>query len=339
MAEHDLTRLVFRSGISTSPVVTDVSGRGLGLAIVQEKVEGLGGSIDVASRPGAGTSFRLLLPVTLASLRGVVVSTAGQSFVIPTAGIERVERVGRDAIRSVENRDTVHLNGHTLSVVRLADLLELERPAATAEASVPLLVLAAGGERIAVAVDRIELEQEVLLKDLGGRIVRARNVSGVTMLSSGQLAPVLNVSDLIQSSRGVSLQGTAARAEPQPAAATSVLVVEDSITARSLLKNILEASGYQVRTAVDGIDALTTLRVEPVDIVVSDVEMPRMNGFDLTARIRADRALAGIPVILVTALDSREHRERGIEVGASAYIVKSKFDQAGLLQAIRRLAG
>lgn len=338
MTAHDLTRLVFRSGVSTSPVVTGVSGRGLGLAIVQEKVEGLGGSIDVETRPGAGTTFRLLLPVTLASLRGVIVSAAGRSFVIPTAGIERVERVGPDAIRSVENRDTVHLNGHTLSVVQLADLLELQRPPAAAPGGVQIVVLAAGGERIAVVVDRIEREQEVLLKDLGGRIVRARNVAGVTLLSSGALAPVLNVPDLIQSSRGMAFQ-RAAPAESQAAAAVSVLVVEDSITARSLMKNILEAAGYRVRTAVDGIDALTTLKIEPADIVVSDVEMPRMTGFDLTARIRADRALADIPVILVTALDSREHRERGIEVGASAYIVKSKFDQAGLLQAIRRLVG
>lgn len=339
LSEGDLVRLIFRPGLSTSPEVTDVSGRGVGLAIVQEKVEGLGGSIDVSSHKGAGTRFRLLLPVTLASLRGVVVSAVGRSFVIPTAGIERVARVAPGEIRSVENRDTVHLDGHTLPVVRLADLLELEHPPVAAEGRVPLVVLAAGGEHVAVVVDRIEREQEVLLKDLGGRIVRARNVSGVTMLPGGQLAPVLNVSDLVQSSRGVSPSRPAAETEPRPAAATSVLVVEDSITARALLKNILEAAGYKVRTAVDGIDALTTLRVEPVDVVVSDVEMPRMNGFDLTARIRADRALAHIPVILVTALDSRDHRERGIEVGASAYIVKSRFDQAGLLQAIRRLAG
>src|SRR5690606_3582981 len=145
MTAGDLTRLVFRSGVSTSPVVTDVSGRGLGLAIVQEKVEGLGGSIDVTSQVGVGTTFRLLLPVTL---RGGVVSAAGQSVVVPTAGIERVERVEPGAIRSVENRETVHLNGHTLSVVQLADLLELERPPATAEGGVQLVVLAAGGERI-----------------------------------------------------------------------------------------------------------------------------------------------------------------------------------------------
>jgi two-component system chemotaxis sensor kinase CheA len=156
------------------------------------------------------------------------------------------------------------------------------------------------------------------------------------MLGAGRVVPILNVADLIKSSHKTS-PVYATETKGAAAARQSLLVVEDSITSRSLLKNILESAGYDVVVTVDGIDALTTLRTGKFDLVVSDVEMPRMDGFDLTARIRSDKKLADLPVILVTALESREHKERGIDVGASAYIVKSSFDQSNLLEVIRRL--
>jgi two-component system chemotaxis sensor kinase CheA len=159
------------------------------------------------------------------------------------------------------------------------------------------------------------------------------------VLASGQVAPILNVSDLLKSARKTGLTVRAAAPNRQVDAKTkSVLVAEDSITSRMLIKGILESAGYKVKTAVNGMDAFTLLRAEPFDLLVSDVEMPRLNGFDLTARIRADKKLAELPVVLVTALETPEDRERGIDVGASAYIVKSKFDQSNLLDAVRRLA-
>ncbi len=166
-----------------------------------------------------------------------------------------------------------------------------------------------------------------------------RNIAGATVLGSGEVAPILNVADLLKSARtsGAVLRAPAAAAAPE-APAKMILVVEDSITSRMLLKGILESAGYDVKTAVDGIDGFTALRAERFDLVVSDVEMPRMSGFDLTARIRADGALAELPVVLVTALESREDRERGMEVGANAYLVKSSLDQSNLLEALRRLA-
>lgn len=150
--------------------------------------------------------------------------------------------------------------------------------------------------------------------------------------------PVLNVPDLMKSAVKVAetTPSVVSRA-PQPEAKKSVLVVEDSVTARILLKNILEAAGYEVKTAVDGMDAYALLKSEPFDLVVSDVDMPRMDGFSLTAKIRSDKTVAELPVVLVTALDSQSDRERGIKVGANAYIVKSSFDQSNLLEVIRRL--
>jgi two-component system chemotaxis sensor kinase CheA len=337
---EEILSLTFRSGVSTSPIVTNLSGRGIGLAIVREKIEKLGGSIVLESQAGTGTAFRITLPVTLAAFRGVTVRTSDQYFVLPTMNVERVMRIKQEAIRTVENREVLQINGHSLSLVYLADVLGLprKRTAGNPGNFVQAVVLSSGGERIAFAVDEILNEQEVLLKGLGKQLVRVRNFAGSTVLGSGKLAPFLNVPDLMKS--GIEAAASITQAEVSPvdeAHGKSILVVEDSITARSLLKNILEASGYRVQTAVDGIDALTALKTETFDLVVSDVEMPRMDGFDLTAKIRADRKLAGLPVVLVTALGTREHRERGIDAGADAYIVKSDFDQLGLLEIIGRL--
>jgi two-component system chemotaxis sensor kinase CheA len=201
------------------------------------------------------------------------------------------------------------------------------------------VVLNAGEQRIAFAVDSVIDEREVLAKTLPQPLSRVRNISGATVLGTGEVVPILNVWDLMKSARHLG----AAPSIPQPTeiirpAARRVLVVEDSITSRMLLKGILESAGYSVRTAVDGIDGFTAARSERFDLIVSDVEMPRMNGFDLTARIRADRSLANVPVVLVTALESRADRERGIDVGANAYLVKSSLDQGNLLETLRRLA-
>jgi two-component system chemotaxis sensor kinase CheA len=204
-----------------------------------------------------------------------------------------------------------------------------------------VVLITFNGKRIAFLIDEVLNEQEVLIKSLGRQLSRVRNVAGATVLATRKLAPVLNVSDLMKSA--IKVGNAALRAAPllleeETPKKTSVLVVEDSITARTLLRSILEASGYDVKTAVDGVDGFTQLRSGEFDIVISDVEMPRMNGFDLAAKIRGDKKFAELPVVLVTALESREDRERGIDVGANAYIVKSSFDQSNLLEVIQRLA-
>jgi two-component system chemotaxis sensor kinase CheA len=340
LGEREALALVFQSGVSTSPIITDVSGRGLGLAIVREKVEGLRGSISIESHRGTGTAFRIVLPLSLATLRGVLVRAGEQLCVIPAAGVERVARVAIQGIRTVENRETVVLDGQVVSMAGLSDVLEMPRPAAGKAAShAPVIVLDQNETRVAFQVDEILGEQEILVKTLGPQLARVRNVAGASVLGTGQVVPVLNVADLLKSAVShVAAPRAPVAAEPAASRAKqSILVAEDSITSRSLLKNILESAGYAVTTAVDGLDAYTTLKTEIFDLLVSDIEMPRMDGFDLTARVRADKRLAELPVVLVTALESREHRERGIDVGANAYMVKSSFDQSNLLEIIRRL--
>jgi two-component system chemotaxis sensor kinase CheA len=187
-------------------------------------------------------------------------------------------------------------------------------------------------------VDDLVDEQQVLVKGLGKLLRRVRNISGATILGSGKVVPVLNIPDLMKSA--VKTKGRKSEVSagvlfvPKPG---KILVAEDSITSRTLIKNILETAGYQVTTSVDGADAFTKVRTGDFDIVVSDVDMPKMNGFELTAKIRSDKKLSEIPVVLVTALESREDREHGIEVGADAYIIKSSFDQSNLLEIIKKL--
>jgi len=343
LSQPETLSFIFHSGVSTSPVITDISGRGLGLAIVQEKVEKLGGAVSVESQNDVGTRFRMVLPLTLITFRGITVRVNESLFVLPAAYVERVGRISPEAIKTVENRETVEWNEQAVSLVRLTDVLNLPRKSSSKDSSekMPLLVLSSGSirKRVAFLVDEILNEQEVSVKRLGPQLSRVRNIAGVTVLGSGKVVPILDVSDLMKSAVRTTVQAvpTTAPIEKEPAKKKSALVVEDSITARTLLKNILEGSGYEVKTAVDGVDAFTQLRTGDFDIVISDVDMPRMNGFELTTKIRNDKRLAEIPVVLVTALQSREDRERGIDVGANAYIVKSSFDQSNLLEVVRRL--
>ncbi len=338
--EPEAQALIFQSEVSASPIITQLSGRGLGLAIVREKAEKLGGEVSVDSRPGLGTAFRIVVPATRATFRGILVEATGRLLVVPTAQVERAARARPEDVQTVEGRETISFDGRAVALVQLADALELppvERKN-TPGAGAPVIVLGSGDQRIAFAVDAVLDEQEVLVKPLVKPLSRVRNVAGATVLGSGHVAPILNVADLLKSARKLGARArSAAGTAPMQAETRTILVVEDSITSRLLLKGILESAGYNVKIAVDGMEAFTLLRAESFDLVVSDVEMPRLNGFDLTARIRADKKLAELPVVLVTALETPQDRERGIDAGANAYLVKSSFDQSNLLQAVRRL--
>ncbi len=334
--DKEARMLLFRSGVSTSALITDISGRGLGMAIVQQKVEALGGTISLDSTPGRGTTFRISLPLTLATFRGVLVEEEGQLFVLPSSNVEWVGRIARREIKVLEQCETISFGGEPLALVSLGGVLEL--PEASREnrqrEMCNVLILSSGALRGAFGVDRVLEEQEVLLKPLGKQLQRVRNVSGATVLGSGKVVPVLNPTDLLLSlskKGGSRLSAAFSEEKPLP----RILVAEDSLTSRTLLRNILSASGFQVETAVDGQEAWEKFQQGGFDLVISDVEMPRKNGFELTAAIRSSHE--ELPVILVTSLESREDRERGAEAGANAYIIKSGFDQSTLLETMGRL--
>lgn len=340
LPEADALQLIFASDVSTAPMVTEISGRGLGLAIVREKAEKLGGRVAVQTERGAGTTFTLSVPLTLATFRGVRIRCGSQLYVVPTTGVAQVSRVAAKELRTTEHGQTVTLGGHTLPCRRLAAILAPETPPpAQPPAMLTLLVLGPEDGRAAFVVDEVTGEEEVLVKRLTPPLVRVRHIAAATVLASGRAVPILHTGDLLKSAaraEAAAVLPPAPAAKPAPAR-RRVLIAEDSITSRMLLKNIVESAGYEVRTAVDGQDALNILRGETFDLVMSDVDMPRMNGFTLAAKIRGDRALGHLPVVLITALGTPEDRARGLASGASAYIVKSSFDQSNLLDTLRRL--
>jgi len=340
LGEQELLWLIFQSGVTTSSIITDISGRGLGLAIVYEKVQKLGGEVFVETTPDTGATCRILLPLTLATFRGVLVRAGQQVFVVPTANVEKAVRVKKDDIKTVENREAIELDGRAVPLVWLEDALELPRESKRKDDSQFILAFVVDSDenRIAFGVDEVLNEQEVLVKSLGENLSRVRNIGGATVLPTGEVVPIISVPDLMKSAVKVSEAPARVAVSVEEAKVTrKILVVEDSITTRVLLKNILDSAGYNAKAAVDGIDALSILKTEDFDLVVSDIDMPRMDGFNLTVKIRADKKLSELPVVLVTALESRDDQERGIEVGANAYIVKSSFHQSNLLDTIRRL--
>lgn len=342
--DKEAVLLIFQSELSTSSIITDLSGRGLGMAIVREKVEKMGGRITVETERGRGTIFHILLPLTLATFRGVLVRTGDRLFVVPTSQVERVLRLETSQIKTARGRRTIVFDGRTISLVRLDAILELPHRSENIDRTKPLTVVVLGSihNRVAFIVDEVLDEQEVLVKSMGRQLSRVRNIAAATVLGSGKIVPILSVQDLLKSTV-LSAAGSALASDladglhaalPEK---KSILIAEDSITSRMLLKNILETAGYRVKVSVDGVEAFSALKAEDFDLLVSDVEMPRMDGFSLTAKVRGDQKLAELPVILVTSLGSREHQEKGVEVGASGYIIKSNFDQTNLLEAVRRL--
>lgn len=343
---EELYSLLFESGFSTSQIITDLSGRGLGLAIVKDALDDLEGSVRIESAPGKGTSFHLIIPYTKASFKGNLIRVSEQSFVVPSSALEKGIRIRQDAITASGTTNTIEYQNQPIGIVHLGDILGISRPLETETSDHVLAVICRAQDKVcAFIVDEIMGEQDVLIKPLGTLLQKVRGIYGATIGPNDEVIPILNMKEILEMAFSIS-SGARGNALPEKASQTEtkdkatnakrILVVEDSITSRTLITSILSAAGFQVKAAVDGIEGFTLLKSEPFDLVVSDVEMPRLDGFGLTERIRKDPALANIPVILVTALESKEHKEKGIAVGANAYITKSNFAQSNLLDTVHR---
>lgn len=342
MSDREALWLIFRSGLSTSPSVTDISGRGVGMDVVREHIERMNGMIDVESQPGQGTRFIITLPLTVATTLCLLVRAADQTLALPVTNIVRMLRLGPEQIGRAEGREAIQMNGRPLTLARLADTIELETAAAAQHPLTtmrPAIVLGSAERRIAFLVDALLGAQEIVIKRLPRPLNRIRYTAGAAILGTGEVVMVLNIADLLRAAARATARPIAAPAETarRTDRAGVILVADDSITTRMMEKHILESAGYQVRVAADGMEAWNMLQREGADILVSDVNMPRLDGFGLAEKVRASEQLKRMPIILVTSLDSSADRERGILAGADAYIVKSAFDQDVLLSTIRRL--
>lgn len=346
--KEDIIQMIFFPGFSTSRGVTAVSGRGIGLDVVKHTIESLHGTVKVTFKACASSRFSITVPLTLTTMRALIVRAGGQFFAVLSNYIERLDRIRTENIHQLEGHSViVDLTRDPISVVSLAGVLGTGGEAQIGDhgGKIPVFFIVFEKMRIAFCVDELVSEQDIVIKSLDSRLRHAKHFSGATVLPGGQIALILTVSEVIQSARDrahyqavkVSTSLERGRKERENTKKTVILVVDDSITTRSMEKSILESNGYEVITACNGLEAWSLLQGSTVDLVVTDVEMPKMDGFMLTEHIKLSNKFKNLPVVLVTALESDQDKARGLHVGADAYLPKSIFDQQRFLDVIDRL--
>ena len=326
-----LVSVLCAAGFSTATEVSEVAGRGVGLDAVKAHVESLGGSIEIQSAPGRGTTTTLLLPYSVALTRVLLIERDGQRYAVPLASVEEVAVV--ESALSLMGEQALELHGRA---VPLADLARLLGAPSRAGGRRPRAVVVRSSEgRQAIVCDRILGDQEVMVKDLGALLANVPGYLGAAIVDAGTIAPVLDPAFLTRR------LGSTTAAVPGGGAeslAPKVLVVDDQFTVRELQRSILEAAGYRVTTARDGREACAEIASDPeIDLVVTDVQMPEMDGIELLETIRKDPRRSALPVVVLTSLAREGDKARGAQAGADAYIVKDEFDQRALLDTVERL--
>lgn len=339
MSDRELTDFLFLPGFSTAKAVTDLSGRGVGLDVVQTTVHEVGGSVEVQTELGRGTTFRMRLPVTLSVLRAAIVSIAGEPYAMPLARMERIDRLDHHTLEHVEGRLAARVNGEIIGLVRGDELLGV--PGDAESGALAVVSLRTRQRTLGVIVDGFLGEEDVVVQPLDERLGTVPHVSSASVRQSGELVLILDADAMaIDAARRLdegTLRGAAAGSEDARRRVHRVLVVEDSLTVREVERQMLTRAGYQVDVAVDGLDGWNALQRERYDLVLSDVDMPRMNGLELVRRIRADRRLSHLPIVMVSYKDREEDRLAGLEAGATAYLTKGAFHDRTLLDTVADL--
>lgn len=335
----ELADALLAGGFSTRRVATEISGRGVGLDIVRSALERIGGTVDVEWTKGRGTTFLLECPPTPATLRAVLVKIGAWIYAIPTTQVERLRRIRTADLRSAAGGTMLPTSRGPIRILSLARLLGPPLEARPLGETAFVLQVSVGPRRAGLIVDEVLDEDEIVMRPLAVQEGAVPHAAGAAILPSGSVALVLAVASLLAAGLRT---GTAIA--PSAGAETGrrrqrILVADDSITTRTLEQSVLESAGYQVFTAVNGEDAWEILEREGADALVADIEMPRMDGFALCRRVRSSERFRELPIVLVTGLESAEDRARGLDAGADAYIVKSSFDQATLLDAVHQLIG
>lgn len=332
LSEQQLSQLIFVSGISTAAEVSAVAGRGIGMDVVRSEIAGLGGRIDVSSQSGIGTRFSIHLPLTLAVMQTVMVRSGESIFAIPATMIEQVVQVKTAEMAAIHTKGEIQVQGRDYHLHYLPVLLGDDAHIAESHPRNSLLLLRAGEQRIALHVDELLGRHEAVVKNIGPQLARLIGVAGATVRGDGQVVLILNPVQMAQRVKSVVRKVSTALTEPLRAQPI-VMVVDDSLTVRKITSRLLTRAGYQVVTATDGVNALEHLGDITPDVMLLDVEMPRMDGFELTKNIRRNSNMKQFPIIMITSRTANKHRDYAMQLGVNAYLGKP-YQEDDLLRRI-----
>jgi two-component system sensor histidine kinase and response regulator WspE len=351
LLDAELMEFLFLPGFSLASEVTEISGRGVGLDIVKSMAQEVGGTVRVTSKPGKGTVFYFQLPLTLSVVRTLLVEVAGEAYAFPLSRIDQIVTIQQTDISTVENRQYFTLDDRHIGLIPLYQALDLPPPTASPDL-LWVVIFSDQSDTYGVIVDRCLGEKELVVRPLDPRLGKVQDVSAAALMGDGSLVLILDVSDLIRSLNGLLNNGRPAkvgetRLSPGATAkqpgkrqdAKRVLVVDDSITVREMERKLLQNRGYVVDVAVDGMEGWNAVRSYPYDLVISDIDMPRMNGIELIKEIKRHSRLQSIPVIVVSYRDREDDRIQGLEAGADYYLTKNSFHDDTLIRAVVDLIG
>lgn len=342
MTEDELLAFLFLPGFSMSQQVTEVSGRGVGLDVVQHEIRRMRGNVRLLQNPDQGCLFHLELPLTLSVVRALVVTIGGEAYAFPLAQIERMLRLPRSAIVQLEGRQHFWLEDEHVGLISAAQLLRCNEKQGDDD-SIPIVLIRDREQYHGLAVEAFLGEFTLVLMPLDGRLGKVRDVAAGALLHDGTPVLILDVDDLLNSVSKLLDTGHLERVDhashARQTVSKRVLVVDDSLTVRELERKLLLSRGYQVSVAVDGMDGWNALRAETFDLLITDIDMPRMDGIELVTLVRQDPRLRSLPVMVVSYKDREEDRRRGLEAGADYYLAKASFHDEALLDAVQTLIG
>lgn len=342
LADDELLEFLFLPGFSMKDSVTDISGRGVGLDVVRNMVKRLRGSVRVFSRLGEGTRFQLLLPLSQSVVRALLADVGGEPYAFPLAAVVRTLKLRKDEIDVLEGRQFFHMDGRAIGLISTQQVLQGGMQ--SIDGDLPVIVIGnAGDDTYGLAVDRLLGEHELVVRALDHRLGKIRNIAAGALMEDGRPALIVDIEDLMRSvdkliaarDLGTLRTGT----ESGRAKRKRVLVVDDSLTVRELVRTLLDNAGYEVEVAVDGMDGWNAIRTAHYDLMVTDIDMPRMDGIELVTLMKKDAHLKTTPVLIVSYKDREEDRRRGLEAGADYYLAKGSFHDESLLEAVVDLIG